>query len=118
MQIVVLITHAQGIIDNGGFRYFFEDDIPGNPKYSVLSDAYRQIGAAKAGDLLDLAVGRFPFDNPHLSSEKRNEYMDSLAEADELFVIGDEVCGDETIWQKLADYISRHAALFHLIPES
>jgi hypothetical protein len=70
LQIVVVITHAQGIIDNGGFRYLFENDLPGNLKYDVLSDAYRQIGAVKAGDLLDLAVGLFPFDNPHLSLDK------------------------------------------------
>jgi len=118
LQIVVLITHAQRVIDNGGFRYLFENDMPGNLKYSVLSDAYRQIGAAKAADLLDLAVGLFPFDNPHLSLEKRNDYMDSLDESDELFVIGDEVCGDETIWQKLENHITGHAALFNLIPGS
>jgi hypothetical protein len=37
--------------------------------------------------------------------------MDSPDESDELFVVGNEVCGDETIWQKLETYIS-NAALF------
>jgi hypothetical protein len=114
LQIVVLITHAQGIIDNGGFRYFFENDMPGSPKYSVFSDAYRQIGAVKAADLLDLAVNLFPFDDPHSFPVKRNQYMDSLDESDELFVIGDQVCGDETIWQQLESYILGHPALFNL----
>ena len=118
LQIVVLVTHAQGLIDNGGFRYFFENDMPGNPEYSVFSDAYRQIGAAKAASLIDLAVNLFPFENPHILFEKRNEYMDSREESDELFAIGDEVCGDETIWQKLESYIKGHAALFQLTQAS
>jgi hypothetical protein len=112
LQTVVLITHAQGMIDNGGFRYFFETDQPGNSPYRVYSDAYRRIGAARAADLLDLAVALFPFENPHLSSDRRNSYMDSLDESDEFFNIGDEVCGDETIWRRLERYISDNAALF------
>jgi hypothetical protein len=41
LQTVVLITLAQGMIDNGGFRYFFETDQPGQPRYKVYSGAYR-----------------------------------------------------------------------------
>jgi hypothetical protein len=44
--------------------------------------------------------------------------MDSLEESDELFTIGDEVCGDETIWQKLESHITGQAALFGLAPET
>lgn len=112
LQTVVLVTHAQGMIDNGGFRYLFETDQPGQPLYSVYSDAYRRIGALKAGDLLDLAVALFPFEDPQLSSDRRNSYMDSLDESDELFNIGDEVCGDETIWLLLETYIRDNSALF------
>ena len=109
---VVLITHAQGMIDNGGFRYFFETDQPGQPQYKVYSDAYRRIGAAKAADLLDLAVALFPFEDPHLSSDRRNSYLESLDESDELFTMGYEVCGDETIWVRLEGYIGDNSALF------
>ena len=78
-------------IDNGGFSYFFENDLPGNSKYSLFSDAYRRIGAERAADLLDLEVKLFPFDDPHLSQEKRNEYMDSLDESEDRCVTG-KVC--------------------------
>ena len=114
LQTVVLITHAQGMVDNGGFRYFFEGDMPGNPSYKIFSDAYRRIGALKVADSLDLATDLFPFENPHLSTDKRNEYMDSLEESDQLFAMGDEVCGDETIWQNLEKYIADHASVFSL----
>jgi hypothetical protein len=118
LQTVVLVTHAQGLIDNGSFKYFFENDMPGNPPYRTFSDAYRHIGATKAADLLDLAANLFPFENSHLSSDKRNEHMDSLDESDELFAIGDEVCGDQSIWQKLEIYITEHASLFHIPPSA
>jgi uncharacterized protein DUF4375 len=112
LQTVVLITHAQGMIDNGSFRYFFETDQPGQLRYKVFSEAYRRIGAAKAAALLDPAVALFPFEDPHLSADRRNSYMDSLDQSDEFFKIGDEVCGDDTIWVRLESYIGDNRTLF------
>ncbi len=45
------VEQAQGIIDNGGFQYFFENDWPENPSYSVFIDSFRRIGAGEAADI-------------------------------------------------------------------
>jgi|SRR5271154_1128619 len=115
LQTVVLVSYAQDLIDDAGFRAFFESDMPGTPPYAIFSNAYRIIGATKAADLLDVAIGLFPFPDPHLESALRNEYMNSLDDdSDELFILGDELSDDPTIWLQLELYIQAHAPLFNL----
>lgn len=112
LQPVVLLMTMQGMIDNGGFRYPLEWDFPFTPPYSVFSDAYRTIGAQDAANRLDKAVAMFPFPYPERESEQRNQFMDGLKEDDEFFLLGDAVCGDETIWQLLDAYVQKNAAAF------
>lgn len=114
LQTVVLIYPAQGMVDNGGFRYFFENDFPGNPPYSIFCDAYRRIGAVEAAECLERAVSMFPFDHPHLSAKRRSEFMDPLDESSEFFELGNRVCGDETVWARLEEYVTKHASSFPL----
>jgi hypothetical protein len=109
---LVVIYGAQGVIDNGGFKYFFENDWPGRPPYSLFSDAYRRIGSERPADLLDRAVDLFPFPRPHLARRKRNQFMDALREDHELFVLGDRVCGDRTVWQNLDSYVAKNLEAF------
>jgi hypothetical protein len=45
------VVTSQGVIDNGGLQYFFENDWPASVTYSVFSDAYRTIGGIEAADL-------------------------------------------------------------------
>src|ERR1700722_8194754 len=92
VQPIAILYSIQAIVDNGGFRYLFENQF--DQSYAVFAAAYRQIGATDAAEKLERAVARFPFENPHTDQEARLEFMDSLEESDELFVLGDEVCGD------------------------
>ena len=112
LQPVAILYTVQAIVDNGGFRYLFENNLPFSPPYSVLSDAYRQIGAAEVADKLDSAVALFPFENPHTNEVARNEFMDSLDESDQLFVLGDQVCGDERVWELMEQYVRDHPQPF------
>ena len=107
IQTVIAIYSAQGIIDNGSFQYFFESDFPQTPPYSFFSDAYRRIGAEKAARNIELAVGMFGFPDPHLQIEKRRSFLDRIMDDDNspFHELGDEVCGDESVWEKLADYV-------------
>ena len=109
LQTLVLIYSAQGVIDNGGFQYFFESDWPGSPKYSVFSNAYRAIGANQVAVALDQATALFPFDEPHLNSGLRNDFLDSLPEDHALFQLGDSACGDESVWLQLSEYVRQNA---------
>jgi Domain of unknown function (DUF4375) len=115
LQTVVLVSYAQDLIDDAGFRAFFESDMPGTPPYAIFSNAYRSIGATTAADLLDVAIGLFPFPNPHLDSAQRNAYMNSLNDdSDELFILGDELSDDASIWDQLELYIEANAVFFNL----
>jgi Domain of unknown function (DUF4375) len=111
-QTVAILSTVQAMVDNGGFRYLFEGDFPYCPPYSVFSNAYREIGAPDAADRLEKAVARFPFEDPHLNREGRNLFMDSLEETDELFVLGDQLCGDDRIWLLMEEYVKNHVEAF------
>jgi len=100
------------MVDNGGFQYLFENNFPFCPPYSVFSKAYRQIAAHDAADRLDKAVAFFPIENPESDPEGRNKFMDSLSESDEFFLLGNEVCGDQRVWELLERYVKNHSEAF------
>jgi len=111
-RTVVIIYSAQGVIDNGGFRCFFEGDWPGQPPYSSISDAHRRIGADVAAECIARAAALLPFADPHLGEDRRHTFLESLPENSELFTLGDSVCGDKTVWGKLDEYVQRHTSAF------
>jgi hypothetical protein len=117
LQAVVVIYSAQGIIDNGAFPYFFGSDFPDTPPYDLFVEAYRRIGATEVAAMIDQAAAMFPFPQPHLSLEKRRAFMDSLEEHCEFFALGDRVCGNETIWRKLEQYVLDNASAFQGNPQ-
>src|SRR5688500_8764243 len=82
-RTVVVVHAAQGVIDNGGLRYFFGNDFPENPPYSVFEDAYRRIGAGRAADALGRATRLFRFADPQLDLEQRREVLED-AESQEI----------------------------------
>ena len=45
MQTVIRIETMQGIIDNGGLQYFYENDFPDNPPYSQFVDDLLRLNA-------------------------------------------------------------------------
>jgi len=116
LQTIAVLYTVQAMIDNGGFRYLFENDFPFSPPYDLFSEAYRRMGSPLAADCLDRAVLMFPFETPHLFAAKRNEFMDSLPENHEVFTLGDMVCGDESVWSAMEEYARKHAEAFRLDP--
>lgn len=74
---VVIVYSAWGIIENGGFEYFFEADFPGNPAFEVFTNAFRRVGLEEiASDFSDL-VALFPFSEPHKHVQKREGFLSS-----------------------------------------
>jgi len=112
LQTVVVIYTAQGIIDNGGFVYFFESDFPNNPDYKLFSECYRRIGADSAANNLDTAIELFGFDDPHIHEQKRRAFLEALGEEDIFIKLGDEICGDESIWERLSIYATSEKNAF------
>ena len=112
LQTLVLVYSAQGVIDNGGFQYFFESDWPGIPGYFIFSNAYRTIGSGQIADLIDQAVALFPFNDPHINAGLRNAFLDSLPDGHTLHKLGDSACGDESVWLSLSEYVRQNAQVF------
>ena len=109
---IALLYMFQGMVDNGGFQYPMETDFPGCPPYSAFVEAYRQIGAKEAATALEQAVALFPFEHPEYEAEARCAFMSSLEE-DSLFQqLSDKVCGDDTIWKSMDEYVAAHRDAF------
>jgi hypothetical protein len=105
---IALLYMFQGMVDNGGFRYPMETDFPGKPPYSLFVDAYRKIGALDAAAALEQAVALFPFNHPEWDAEARNEFMPHLGEGGEFNDLSDRVCGDDTIWKLMDEYVAKY----------
>ena len=108
------VQGAQGIIDNGGYRYFFEKNWEGTPPYSAFIEAYEEIGChAQAADLARV-VATFPFEQPHLHEQLRNRFIEEFFDEKSYCVLpwGEALCGDRTVWQKLEAYADRHSSEF------
>lgn len=105
---------AQGVLDNGGYRYFFEEDWVGQPPYQEFVDAFDAIGChAQAADLARVAA-TFPFEEPHRDAAARNRFIREHSEGASTTVTpwGEALCGDEEVWRRLASYSRQHASLF------
>ena len=116
-RTVAIVYAAQGVIDNGGFLYFFASDWPGNPPYSLFVDAYRRIGSKGAADAIDQAAKSFGIPSPETNSDFRNSFMDRHFLTDDVEGAGtiewnDVVCGDKEVWANLATWIQEHGSAF------
>lgn len=105
---------AQGVLDNGGYAYFFESDWPANPPYSDFVDSYAAIDCHEQARDLARVAASFDFCEPHLHEERRNRYIEERFDEETYEVLGwgDALCGDDEVWTKLEAYVARHSAAF------
>jgi hypothetical protein len=114
IQTLILVDSCQGIIDNGGLEYLFENDFPGNAPYSLLVEAFRRVGAEAVASCIAQSSLMFPFAQPHLFPVKRQHWMDSIKSDDthEFARLSRIACGDETVFQHLANYVENNREAF------
>lgn len=113
LRPIAILYTVQAVIDNGGFQYLFENDYPEQP-YSEFVSAYRTIGATGPADKLERAVSLFPFPDPHLDRDRRIAFLETLDESHEITALGDEVCGDETVWSLMDGYVLNYHEVFQI----
>jgi hypothetical protein len=120
MGTVLIVSTTQGLIDNGGLEYFFESDFPLNPPYSMFVDAFRRIGADSVASCIEVSANMFPFAEPHLHAAQREAWIDAIEhnEKHEFALLSNRACGDETVWQKLAEFVDSNRDSFGARKES
>ena len=55
-KVVVMVLSAQGVIDNGGFEYFFEEEFNGNPDLNDFVLVFNAIGAIESSAAIENAI--------------------------------------------------------------
>lgn len=120
LQTVIVIDSAQGIIDNGGLEYFYESDFVGTPDYGFFVRAYRRVGAEAAASCIETTTAMFPFDKPHLHEAKRLSWLDKVRgdESHPFVQLSRKVCGDQTVFPKLGQYVEANRESFNLAEPS
>ena len=78
-QPVILVWHASGIIDDGGFQFLFEGDFKGDPYFAKTAAAFKTIKAAKCAEAFDEALKLFPDSKPPTEIEKRLKVYQSVS---------------------------------------
>ncbi len=74
-RTIILIISGQGIIDNGGFQYFFCNNFKEPPDYNWFTQAYNDIGAIECAKAFQEFLDLFPNSKPQFDIEIRRKFM-------------------------------------------
>ena len=117
-RVVWLVWHSHGIIGNGGFRYLFEGDFPGDLDFEKTAEAYAAIGATTAAKAFRDTFALFPNGRvPRTIAERLRIYLRKIkgwpTEQDDLFF-----SATTEIESGLANYIRANARAIRAALES
>ena len=116
-RTIMAVYASLGVICNGGFAYFFENDFPGYKPYDVIIQSYKNLGFHKHAKAIEKMLSLFPKSSPHENVEERRQFMESsfylnprtedrpkcIGEAEDLFF--DE---EKNIYTKCIEYLKNH----------
>jgi hypothetical protein len=81
-RVIVMVWAATGIIENGGFEYYFSSILPGDYGYKYTIDSFITIGSLKAMSAIDRAFRLFHNGMPPDNKQKRmaiyNQYPEEI----------------------------------------
>jgi hypothetical protein len=73
-EVVLLSWWAKGIIDNGGFQFFYE----GASNAAQVAEAFDALGFTAAGQAFRESLTLFPHGTPQNDHQERQEWLDSV----------------------------------------
>lgn len=111
-RTVACIMQAHGIIGNGGFRYLFEGDFPGDSGFALTRQAYADIDAQGAIEAFNEAFSAFPNGVPPKDLAEREKlylakYPGFLTPVDQKYF-----AASPEVEEKLAAYIRANETFF------
>ena len=110
MRTVALIASAQGVIDNGGLRFFLENDWPGQPPYGLFVEAFRTIGATAEAQAIGAACEAVDREQPERQREARLAFLAEAGSAERFAAWEASMVSD--VWALLARYVQEHPLAF------
>lgn len=72
-RVVVLVWTLSGILENGGFEYLFESDLPGDAGLALSKKALQMIGCLTAAELIEEILNQINAENDLVS--KHDSFM-------------------------------------------
>jgi hypothetical protein len=108
-RTLIAVYTAQGIIENGGFAYFFELDFQGGDSYKAIVDSYKNIGLSAHADAINIVLGLFPNGLPHKDPKKREELIYKYMSGDDEVNYSDVVKKAERIFFKNSEGVYKLA---------
>lgn len=111
---VVAVVTAQAIIDNGGFRYFFESEFDGKPDYQMFVQAYKAIGAVESAQAIESILDRFPEGKPPENWRQKQKYLEQIFEMQDSFIgsVQGKILGNDKNYVLTAKYVRDNIAGF------
>lgn len=111
-RIIVAIVAAQGVIDNGGFSYFFEKDFDDFFPHIMFVKCYDAISAFDCARAIEDVVNLFPNQTPPANAVIRHNFLTNLVHghnktSDIFFKAERQILGNRRVFELLADYIRR-----------
>lgn len=111
-RVIMLVWHASGFIDNGGFEYLFSGEFDGDPDFRITAQAHKEAGLTRSYEAFQEAFALFPDGKvPRNPKDRVSLFLkidESKREAINKKVWQDE--WDELRQKQLAKYIRDHAA--------
>lgn len=94
-KVCVMLHAAQGIIDNGGFEYFFESPFDSDPVMEDFPEVFETVGAHSSAEAVREAIRR------SLSPAPKYDDLNNILWRD-----------SEYNYELLSNYITAHASSF------
>lgn len=115
-RVVILVTEAVGIIDNGGFEYLFEHRYAGDPNFLKIVRAFERIGFHAGARALSEALALFPGGRPPRSFNRRLEEYPSVPKFKREALNDAWFAVSNSAWPMLAEFIRKHRRHFEGLP--
>jgi Domain of unknown function (DUF4375) len=111
-RAVLLTWHVSGIVGNGGFRYLFEGNIPGDPYFELTAEPFRTIGCKAAADAVAKTLAIFPNSRPTTNIVERLPYYLKRVKGWPTKTDLEFMDANDSMTTAVANYIRSHAADF------